>query len=711
MPALTPLFRLALLIVLVAGVLVPAADGARAFQATPVATPQAATPQVAEDAYTDPEGLFSVPIPTNWSVEQREGYAHLTDPDGLINVYALALPDADIEAAIAAAWDLVGPEAEREAEDSLEVPSSPGVDQTLVLTYDDGLESGQVVQAVAQRVGDTTYVLLFEADLGAAVRRSSQVQTILSGFEILAVEEVELAGVAPETLTPELLAELEAYIEEQLAAQSVPGAAVAIVQDGEVIYRQGFGVRELGGDEPVTPETLMMIGSTTKPLTTTMMATLVDDGLMEWDTPAVEILPSFAVADPELSDQITMRQLVCACTGVPRRDLEFAFNAAELTPADVIASLASFTFFTEVGEAFQYSNQMVAAGGYLATLAAGGSLESLTADYEAVMQERVFDPIGMPRTTFSFEEAVADPDHASPHPRGLDGQLAPDSIEVEAILAPVAPAGTAWSSVDDMARFVITQLQDGVAPDGERVVSAGNLEETRQPQVPVSAGTSYGLGWFVDSYKGQPVIHHGGNTLGFTSDLAFLPEAGIGIVTLTNARIANLFTEAVRVRLLELAFAQEHESEEAIQFSVQQMQEQFAQLAEGMGPAPDPETVARFIGTYTNPALGEITLAMDGDRLIFDAGEFRSEVRTTSGELARIAGYVLIEGPLNTLPLDLREEAGQPAVVVVDPSSVQEYVFTPLGGEATPTGQPATPISDLATPVGDQASPDSTPAP
>jgi CubicO group peptidase (beta-lactamase class C family) len=677
------LFRVMVLVLLASNSLGASASQAWAYQATP-----AATPQPAADTYTDPTGSFSVPIPTNWMVEELEGYAHLTDPENAIDVYAAAIPEADAEAAIAAAWELVDLGSERTPRDEQDVPPSPGLDRMLVITYDDGVESGRIVQAVAGVAGDTSFVLLFDGTLDAAIRRNSQIQTILSGVDIHSIEEVDLAGVAPETLTPELLAELEAFIEEQLAEQSIPGAAVAIVQNGDVIYRQGFGVRELGSDAPVTPETLMMIGSTTKPLTTTMMATLVDDGLMAWDTPAVDILPSFAVADPELSTHITMRDLVCACTGVPRRDLEFIFNASELEPSDVIESLATFTFFTPIGEAFQYSNQMVAAGGYIATLAASGTLTNLFADYEAVMQERVFDSIGMRRTTLAFDEAVADANHAIPHPRGIDGRPVAQPVQLEAILTPVAPAGTAWSSVDDMARFVITQLQDGIAPDSSRVVSAQNLEETRQPQVAVGAETSYGLGWFVSEYKGQPVIHHGGNTLGFTSDLAFLPEAELGIVILTNAQAANLFTEAIRVRFLELAFAQEQESDEMIQFSLDQMLEQYSRLAEAIGPAPDPDTVATFLGAYSNPALGQVSLSMDGDRLIINTGEFGSEVRTASGEVARIAGYVLIEGPLLSLPIDLRDEGGKLALVVIDPTSTEEYVFTPVDDPATPLASP-----------------------
>src|SRR5690606_10482055 len=143
------------------------------------------------------------------------------------------------------------------------------------------------------------------------------------------------------------------------------------------------GTRDPATGEPLTPDTHMMIGSIGKTMTTMLMATLVDDGLMQWDTPVVEILPEFEVADPTLTEQMTVRNLVCACTGVPRRDLELLFNANELSAEEIVESLATFEFFTDFGEAFQYSNQMVATGGYVAAAAAGGEYGNL---YDAYAQ-------------------------------------------------------------------------------------------------------------------------------------------------------------------------------------------------------------------------------------------------------------------------------------------------------------------------------------
>jgi CubicO group peptidase (beta-lactamase class C family) len=381
-----------------------------------------------------------------------------------------------------------------------------------------------------------------------------------------------------------------------------------------------------------------------------------------------------------LSPVVTMRDLVCACTGVPRRDLEFVFNADEVEPADVIASLASFEFFTPIGEAFQYSNQMVAVGGYLTTLAAGGMLPTLEDDYTAAMEDRVFGPLDMAHTTFSMDEVAANPNHASSHGRDYEGDVVVQPLAVEALLAPVAPSGTAWSNVDDMARYLTMELNDGVAPGGERVVSAANLHATWEPQVPVGDGLSYGLGWFVDSFKSQPMIQHAGNTIGFTSDLAFLPESDLGIVVLTNSALANLFTESVRYRALEIAFDLEPEGDEIIAFALEQQAEQRALGASVIGEAPAAATVEPFLGDYVSPAFGEVTLSYSGGRLLLDAGEFQGEVRPILPGADQVANYLMIEGPMIGLLLNLREEGGEPVFEVVDRVSLDVYPFEPVAG-------------------------------
>lgn len=655
-----------------------------------LATPSASTAQ--EGIYTDPAGRFTVPIPTNWTVEEREGYVIFGDPDGDISVSAVVVEGTDAEQGIVDAWAIVDPSFDPDAqvgEIEQEIPSAPGVETTLVITYDLGQVSGNVLQVAAQVLDGRVYVLIFEGTLDAVTRRTSQVQIVASGFRITAVAETDLTGISPKAFRGDLVTRFEAYVEDLLARTDVPGAAVAVVQDGKFVYAKGFGVKESGETEEVTPDTLMMIGSTTKSMTTMMMATEVDDGLMRWDEPAIDILPSFAVADPDLSRTITVRNLVCACTGVPRRDLELVFNAGELTPEGVIESLQGFEFFTQFGEAFQYSNQMVATGGFVAAAAAGGRYGELGEAYAAELQERVLDPIGMTRSTLSFDEVEADGDHATPHGLRLDYEYVPLALETESFVEPVAPAGAIWSSVNEMARYAITQLNRGVAPDGTRVVSAANLEETWKPQVAVDAETSYGLGWLVGEYKGLPLIAHGGNTYGFSSDLAFLPDSDVGIVVLANAQGSNAFTEGVRFRLFELLFDQPHEADEQITYALQQLEQAKTQVAAQLADPVDRDEAAPYLGRYQNPALGVVAIVFESGVFALDAGEIRTELRPVTSPLGEDL-YAMFDPPIAGFTVEFRERINGRYEFVIQ-AGTDEYVFSLIETEAPDASPVASP--------------------
>jgi hypothetical protein len=252
-----------------------------------------------------------------------------------------------------------------------------------------------------------------------------------------------------------------------------------------------------------------------------------------------------------------------------------------------------------------------------------------------------------------------------------------------------------------MSRFMLTQIGHGVAPDGTAVVSAENLERTWEPQVPVDADVSYGLGWFVDTYKEQPLMHHGGNMLGFTSDLAFLPEAGIGIVVLTNGQVTNLFNEAVRYRFLELVFEQEPEFHEQVE-AILQGQAELDQHDTG-APVPSASPVASpvaaepadapgaeaFAGTYVNDALGTVTLELEGGRLYLDTGEVRSGLWAIPGPGGNGGSYLMADPPMAGLPVELRRDGDVRSVVVG--TGATQHIFLPAGAmpAATPAATPA----------------------
>lgn len=630
----------------------------------------------ASGVYTDASGLFTVPIPTNWTAETKEGYGVLTSPEGGITVFVAAVENDDLKDAIDSTWRSIDPTFDFEIDDEVEEPANR-VDRAMTLVYDTGSDE-DIAMGGGWQLDGVSYLVLVRGDTNTFARRNAQLSIIMTGYDILAVEKDDLSDVAPGALTEADIADLEAYIAQVMEAFEVPGMAMALVQDGEVVYSQGFGVRNESG-APMTTDTHLMIGSTGKTMTTLLMGILVDEGRMDWDTPVVEVLPNFAVKDPELTQELTMRNLVCACTGVPRRDMEFLFNADELTAEDIVQSLATFEFFTEFGEAFQYSNQMVATAGYAVGAVAGGQWGDLYNAYATALQERVLDPLGMQNTTLSFTEVLARDLYAIPHGMTLEGSYEVISLELEEVLTPIAPAGGQWSTVDDMARYMIFELNKGVTPDGERLVSEKNLQETWQPQVPISADTSYGLGWMVGEWKGVQMIEHGGNTLGMTSDFSFLPEKGVGIVILSNAQGANGLGQAVRYYLLEQLFGLEHESIDDVQFGLEQMARAFEEMGKTLDREFDPAPVEPYYGEYANEALGSIRIGPgeEAGSIVIDAGEFVTHILPSLEDDGSIKEWLTFDAPLMGLPVKFSgADEGAPRVTVG--ANVAEYIFTPV---------------------------------
>jgi CubicO group peptidase (beta-lactamase class C family) len=257
----------------------------------------------------------------------------------------------------------------------------------------------------------------------------------------------------------------------------------------------------------------------------------------------------------------------------------------------------------------------------------------------------------------------------------LDGAYLPIPLTIEGVLLPVAPAGVHWSTLDDMAKYMITQLQEGVAPSGQRVISAENLKETWAPQIAISNDASYGLGWIISDYRGQQVISHGGNTMGFTSGFTFLPSRDLGIIVLTNGRATNLFNDGVAARLLELLFDQPAEMQTQIDFYLEQIDEQVQELAAQIDTQVDADAVDAYLGRFTSAALGEINLALTDGKLMLDAGEFVTELRPKRDDEGELEGYIQIDAPLQGLLYKFVEDSdGAPVIELGEGASI--YTFT-----------------------------------
>jgi CubicO group peptidase (beta-lactamase class C family) len=327
------------------------------------------------------------------------------------------------------------------------------------------------------------------------------------------------------------LPDFEQVLQERMDQEHIPGLAYAIVNHQGVLTAKGFGVRNVETDAPVTPETLFHIGSTHKSMTAMLITTLVDDGLLDWDSPVTTWVPSFSFLDEQSSQKITMRHLLSMRAGIPAdaEDLLYADSPAE----DVPEIASEIRLIGEPGDGFEYSNLSASLAGYLGVIAAGGNAQSLYDGYAELLETRVLLPIGMDSATLSIHQAQANPNYAFSYTVSLLGkaQLS-ETYDVEGDA--LAPSGSLKANVVDMGNYISTQLNHGVAPNGNSVVSAENLAETWVPYL-----ENYAMGWENIWYREMEIISHTGAYDDFASVIGFFPKFDLGFVVLLNSEEAG----------------------------------------------------------------------------------------------------------------------------------------------------------------------------
>src|SRR5688572_3276192 len=579
--------------------------------------------ELAEDTKLTSASGATFTVAKGWHVARPDGLIVIQEPQRELAAAFVEVTAATAEAAIAQAWSRWKPDFARVVRQTAKPPATAGWDEIAQIAYQTAADERRIVTGIARRKGTTHYVILIDGAIAAAERRGAQLNIAVGSFEVASRTEENLAGRKAHALDAARAEKFVAFAEEARKQSGVPGVALAVVQDGRVVLEKGLGVRELGTNTPVTPATLFMIGSMTKPLTSLMMARLVDRKNFAWDTPVTKLLPSFALGDPAATPQVTMAHSVCACTGLPRWDMEFIFEWDKATPESRIELLRAMKPTTGFGETFQYSNLMVASGGYVAAKTATRERD-LRRAYVDVMTAEVLNPLGMKSTALDLDVAQKR-EHARPHGRTLTFDAQPIATEIERGVDSVMPAGGAWSNVRDLSRWLQLELGKGVL-DGKPVVSEMNLLERRKPRVKISAKQSYGLALFIDESRGLQAIGHGGNTFGFSADATFYPEHGLGLVILTNTAAANGYMSAVRRRLIEILFDADAEAEQQLAFGIKQLAETLKKQLAEVTLNPEAALVEPLAGKWTNPRLGTIEIRRDATGFTLDAGEWKSPI-------------------------------------------------------------------------------------
>lgn len=609
-------------------------------------------------------------LPANWRMSEVEGKVTLETPEPGSQVVLVDVKAKGIDAAVAAAWKVYAPPKTWPLQLSTDGSPSDGWDQIRHYAYEVSANEKRTVGADAYRHGNRYTVVIYDMDNAILGKRGSQLGTISDRLLPAGYKRETFSGRKAHPLDDARLAQLKDFVERARKAYDVPGIGIGIIDHGKVVFAGGFGTRELGRSDPVDGETLFMIASNTKALTTLMLARAVDAKKFTWTTPVTQVYPPFKLGDADTTRQVQIRHLICACTGMPRQDMEWILNDANNTPSAIFGALGKMQPTSKFGELFQYSNLMAAAAGYVGAHAFYPN-EDIGTAYDKVMQEQVFGPLGMKRTIFD-DANVKTTDHATPHSLDADGHTAIAGTGIIHSIRAARPAGGAWSSVNDMLRYVQMELAKGVLPNGQRYVSESALLERRKPNVAIGSTETYGMGLMVDHTWGVDVVHHGGDLPGFHSDMIWLPEQQVGAVILTNADTGPYIRGPFQRRLLEILFDGKPTAQGDIDSGVRELKAAIEAARKRLTIPADPAAVARLASHYTNDALGTITVDKQGGKVFFDFGSWKSEVASRKNDDGSTS-FVTISPGESDLEFVLGGTSAAPTLVVRD--FQHEYVY------------------------------------
>ncbi|MBX9929695.1 MAG: serine hydrolase [Gemmatimonadaceae bacterium] len=423
---------------------------------------------------------------------------------------------------------------------------------------------------------------------------------------------------------PKELKGFDAWATKALSDWRVPGMAVAVVRNDSVIFAKGYGVRALGAPDPITSHSLFQVASTTKAMTAAVIGMLVDEKKLRWDDAVTQHLPGFQLFDPNVTRELTIRDLLTHRSGLARGDQ--LWYRTTLPRAEVIRRVRFLAPAWPVRSQYGYQNIMYLTAGELAGTVAKQSWDDL-------MQARLFGPLGMTETGTRFADAVRASDRAMPH-ADIDDTL---RLLEWRDFDNVGGAGATNSTVLDMAKWARFQLDSGRV-NGRRLLSAASYAESHTSQMfqrvdtaarrvnPFRHYATYGFGWTLMDYRGREVVQHGGNLDGFSSMVATMPEERLGVVILTNANGTPLRDVAMYElfdRLLNATPARDWSAvylAERARGRVRTDSVRKARLAERVMGTTPALALEKFAGVYTDSLYGDYAVAFESGALVLRRG-------------------------------------------------------------------------------------------
>jgi CubicO group peptidase (beta-lactamase class C family) len=464
-------------------------------------------------------------------------------------------------------------------------------------------------------------------------------------FILIRLDEEEAAR--KEIALQENLAKIENFCDSMYSIWEPPGFAVGVVYDGKLVFAHGFGYRNIDDSLPATPTTLYAIGSTTKAFTTAAMAMLADEGLLDWDKKVVNYLPDFRLKDDYATMHMTPVDMVTHRSGLPRHDLLW-YNSP-LTREELFYRLRYLQPSAELRAEFQYNNLMFMTAGLLIE-----HLSGLT--WEDFVQDRIFDPLEMVHSNLSVSESVLTDDYALPYRKEEDSLMEIPFRHLDAI----GPAGSINSCIEDMANWLILNLDNGEFK-GNRLVSEQEMEHIHSPQIvsapdsqyPENSYPSYAMGWIVQYYRGHRHVWHNGGIDGFYTQVNTYPDDKLGIVAFVN-QVDNRVIDVVSYYIADLFLGLE-----SIDWNTryrgpgadeeQQAEEEEQAEEEPVKGTKPSHPLKDYAGEYENDGYGTFKIWLDDKKLYGSYNNLETPMEHWHYDVFRCTEYIWEGAKINFL--------------------------------------------------------------
>jgi CubicO group peptidase (beta-lactamase class C family) len=419
-------------------------------------------------------------------------------------------------------------------------------------------------------------------------------------------------------------ADVDQWVARAMQTFEVPGIGLAIVKDDAVVLAKGYGVRKLGESTPVDARTLFGIASNTKAFTATALGLLVEERKIDWDAPVVRYLPAFALSDPYVSRELTIRDLLVhrSGLGLGAGDLLW-WPASTYDRKEVARRLRFIPLATSFRAAYAYDNVLYLVAGEVIEAVSGQSWEDFVSSH-------ILARVGMTGSKVRHSAAAAGGNVAAPHAR-IDGKIRS--------IAPFEsdntnPAGGINSSADDMAKWLRVQLSGGRLADGSRLFSEATARQLTSIVTPIPIGTpppelpplrmnfhGYALGFDIRDYRGHKLVTHTGGLPGYVSRVAMIPDANISVAVLTNQESGEAFDSIAFHVLDEYLGAPSFDWIDAYTKLRERSHASIAQAERRGATARDPASkpslpLAKYAGTYRDAWYGDVAIVDEGGRLV-----------------------------------------------------------------------------------------------